>query len=280
MQRIDTATKFANLFGAGKHGFRDGNKAAGIAPTAFNAAWVNSVQEEIAAVVEAAGSGLDAANNGQLLAALKSGGLFDTQAASDSSRKVATTAFVKNLLASLPGDKYLQGLSSYNASTNVMKLAMSDGSTVDVDMTQLVNDAVSSIAVVTASDDASFVNNSSSPASTSWVRGAMLAIAQSAGFDFSYATNGSFIRFPNWLGRYIIQSGIFTTSPTGYSSLTFPVAFGNSLLGFSGVINGSGFALNGVAVNMPLKTLTSVPVAAPTGGGYSSVSISYICVGY
>lgn len=55
MNRIDTATKAVDLFGAGKHGFKDGNVALGIIPTDFNAAWANAVQEEILSVVEAAG---------------------------------------------------------------------------------------------------------------------------------------------------------------------------------------------------------------------------------
>ena len=54
----------------------------------------------------------------------------------------ALHAVIDDALDSLPSDKYLQGLSSYNASTNVMKLAMSDGSTVNVDMTALVSDAM------------------------------------------------------------------------------------------------------------------------------------------
>lgn len=48
-------------------------------------------------------------------------------------------------VAALPADKFLQGLSSYNAATNVLTLAMSDGSTVDVDLTALVADAVASV---------------------------------------------------------------------------------------------------------------------------------------
>lgn len=52
MRRIDTTNKSVNLFGAGKHGFRNGNKAVGINPTEFDADWCNHIQEELAFLVE------------------------------------------------------------------------------------------------------------------------------------------------------------------------------------------------------------------------------------
>jgi len=58
---------------------------------------------------------------------------------------LATCADLADAIAALPADKFLQGLSAYNAATNVLTLAMSDGSTVDVDMTAIVADAVASI---------------------------------------------------------------------------------------------------------------------------------------
>ncbi len=71
MQRIDTATKATDLFGAGKHGFKDGNKGLGIAATELNAAIFNAVQEEICNVIEGQGIILDPSNRAQLDAALK-----------------------------------------------------------------------------------------------------------------------------------------------------------------------------------------------------------------
>jgi len=70
MKRIDTATRAIDLFGPGKDGFKDGDLANGVAPTDFNAAWVNNVQEELASVVEAAGLVLDGATRNQALQAL------------------------------------------------------------------------------------------------------------------------------------------------------------------------------------------------------------------
>ncbi len=55
MFRISTATSAANLFGAGKNGFRDGNLGSGILPTDFNAEFCNAIQEELMGIVETSG---------------------------------------------------------------------------------------------------------------------------------------------------------------------------------------------------------------------------------
>lgn len=77
MFRIDTPNKSVDLFGTGKHGFRDGNKALAIAPTELSAAQQNALQEELAGIVEFAGLALNKANNGQVLEALQR--LIDAQ---------------------------------------------------------------------------------------------------------------------------------------------------------------------------------------------------------
>lgn len=52
------------------------------------------------------------------------------------------TTAIADAIAALPADKFLQGLQSYNATTNVMTLLMNDGTTVHVHMAGLVADAV------------------------------------------------------------------------------------------------------------------------------------------
>lgn len=71
MRRIDTATKAVDLFGAGKHGFKDGDPALAILATKLNAAFFNSIQEEVANLIEASGQTLNGADNTQLLQALQ-----------------------------------------------------------------------------------------------------------------------------------------------------------------------------------------------------------------
>lgn len=58
------------------------------------------------------------------------------------------TAAIADAIAALPADKFLQGLQSYNAATNVMTLLMSDGSTVPVDMSNLIADALDDFVIV------------------------------------------------------------------------------------------------------------------------------------
>lgn len=60
---------------------------------------------------------------------------------------------IETAINGLPADVYVNGLSSYNSATNTLTLSMSDGSTVAVDMTGLVNDAVASVAAVPVATD-------------------------------------------------------------------------------------------------------------------------------
>jgi len=71
MRRISTATKVTDKFGAGKHGFTNGNAVGGVPATDLEDVWFDHMQEEIANVVEWAGITLDGSNRAQLLAALQ-----------------------------------------------------------------------------------------------------------------------------------------------------------------------------------------------------------------
>lgn len=70
MKRISTSTKATDLFGAGKHGWKDGNLVAAVKATDGEADWFNNLQEEVASVIEAAGIALNASVLNQLLQAL------------------------------------------------------------------------------------------------------------------------------------------------------------------------------------------------------------------
>lgn len=71
MQRISTATRVLNKFGAGKDGFTNGNVIGGVPATDLEDGWFDHVQEEIANVVEAAGLVLSGADRTQLLQAIR-----------------------------------------------------------------------------------------------------------------------------------------------------------------------------------------------------------------
>ncbi|WP_413722703.1 gp53-like domain-containing protein [Sodalis sp. RH24] len=70
MHRIDTSTAQVDKFGLGKNGFTSGNPQTGEQATALNSDFFDSIQEELAGVVEAAGLTLNSSNNAQLLAAI------------------------------------------------------------------------------------------------------------------------------------------------------------------------------------------------------------------
>lgn len=71
MKRIDTATRSVDLFGAGKDGFRNSNKGAGISATQVDADWCNHLQEELANVIEGQGIALDPEDRTQLSQAIE-----------------------------------------------------------------------------------------------------------------------------------------------------------------------------------------------------------------
>lgn len=85
----------------------------------------------------------------------------------------------------------------------------------------------SALSVVTTVSDPTFADNSGKPASTGWVRGAMSAIAIAAGFVFSMGATG-YIKFPSWLGGWIVQ-WISSSVIVGGSSFSWPLSFPNNI---------------------------------------------------
>ena len=102
MDRISTATKAVDLFGAGKHGFKDGNLGLGIAPTDFNAAWFNDIQEELIGIIESAGLTPTAGTRTQVSQAIAA--MIAAGSSNDykSSVRAATTANIANLAGGAP----------------------------------------------------------------------------------------------------------------------------------------------------------------------------------
>lgn len=82
-----------------------GNPGIGTSPTKPGPWWYHMITEEQRAVIVAAGLTPDQTNVGQLLAAMRSAGVFQTQAANDRSTKAATTEFA-NPVASLADSGY------------------------------------------------------------------------------------------------------------------------------------------------------------------------------
>lgn len=74
MHRIDTSTAQKDKFGSGKNGFTSGDAQTGVPATEVSAGFLDSIQEEIASVIEDVDSGaaLDKSKNNQLVTAIKS----------------------------------------------------------------------------------------------------------------------------------------------------------------------------------------------------------------
>jgi hypothetical protein len=84
------------------HLFHDADPFNGIQGTVVTAAWLNSVQEEIANAISAAGITLDPAQSNQLLAAIRQlAATVATQPVGDKSSAPATDAFVFSALGGI-----------------------------------------------------------------------------------------------------------------------------------------------------------------------------------
>lgn len=119
------------------------------------------------------------------------------------------------------------------------------------------SELLSSDKVVTPATDAAFADNSGNPASTSWVRGAMSAIATAAGFVFSVNPTG-YIKLPSWLGGFIMQWGSTSSiAVNGSVTTALPLTFPNSHLISLAVLN----TANAAWVGVSSKTLSNVTIA-------------------
>lgn len=104
MRRIDTATKAVDLFGAGKHGFKNGDPALAILATKLNAEFFNSVQEELANLIELSGQTLNSADNTQLYQAVQLlGATLLSKSVAGGSNVTLTTAESRNTIILLTG---------------------------------------------------------------------------------------------------------------------------------------------------------------------------------
>lgn len=250
MQRINTASKAEDLFGPGRHGFKNGDLGLGVAPTDLNAEWFNQVQEELLSVIEASGL-VPAASSTQVRQAIKrmfAGNVkLLTNAGSphtltvDDAGMVLINATAGNVVVNLPAANVLAGLifrfrrtdtatgnsvtvnragadtideggTSFTIASKAMQSIESDGAT--------TWSTISSSVFATAAEAQAFTNTikALSPAT--------LAAAFKGG-NQSIAAAG----FQKWPGDLIFQFGYSTTGP-GVKVL-FPIAFPTAMLGLT-----------------------------------------------
>lgn len=78
-------------------------------------------------------------------------------------------------------------------------------------------------AIITPTNDPTYVNNTSKAASTSWIRSAMATLAITAGFSASFTNNGYF-KLPSWFGSWCLSWATFIT-PTAATPLTVTMPY-------------------------------------------------------
>ncbi len=133
--------------------------------------------------------------------------------------------------------------------------------------------AANTDADVTAVSDPTFVDNSAKAASTSWIRNAMTTLAAAAGFTASFTAAG-YIKFPSWLGGWVVQWGTVTTDGSGLATITFPLTFPTAPLGIS--LQDVGFAVANIDVFCSTLISTSqCSVACATNAGAAQSATAY-----
>jgi hypothetical protein len=113
MDRINGSNVAPDLHGAGKDGWRDGNKALGIPATVVTAEFLNSLQEEVANVIESQGITLDVGDKTQLKQAIErmvKGGDYkaSVRVASTAAINLAAPGANIDSVAMVAGDRFLE----------------------------------------------------------------------------------------------------------------------------------------------------------------------------
>ncbi|WP_199710592.1 gp53-like domain-containing protein [Noviherbaspirillum cavernae] len=298
MRRISTATKVVDKFGAGRHGFTDGNAAGGIWPTDLEAGWFDHVQEEIAGVVEAAGIALDPANRTQLLAALRSAGVFQSPAQFNSSTRPATTEFLKaagfqyasvrsrNATGSLTAADagaliYLDNSSAFtltlpaanslpSGTTFSFKSINSGTHTIQRGGTDSIFPANSPLTslLVRPGQNLTLTSNGSS----TWYAEGSAAFPYDAGFASLLSTPG-YQKLP---GGLILQCGSATITSGGGQSVGFPIAFPTFSVAATCSAHSAGYI---VSAHRPTNVGITVYVY-DYNGVPSSSNIDWMAIGY
>lgn len=314
MDRINTATKAIDLFGPGKHGFKDGDLSLAIQPTDLDAAFFNDLQEEAIGIIEGAGLVPAAGNRTQLRQAIDIMIARATGNDYKASVRVATTAAI-NLaapgatidgIAMVAGDRFLdkdnatpelRGFYIWNGAavaatrtsdadgagemTPGMLVAVEEGTTQADTLWLLTTDGPITIGTTALT----FAQNGSSPFASNAEAQAFSATNKSIspstlgqafkGANQSLSSSG-YQKFP---GGLIIQWGRVTTNGSSDATLTFPVAFPTALL--AAIPGGAGG--NYYAYKETARSLTAVShnlTVSSTGGAAASVTYDIIAIGY
>ncbi|MDP1655724.1 MAG: hypothetical protein Q8K91_12790 [Hylemonella sp.] len=297
MDRISTPTKALDLFGVGKHGFRDGNLGSGILPTDLNAAFFNDWQEEMMTIIEANGFTPTAGLRTQVYQAIQ---FMIATATSGMKVPVRYTTTANVVLSGLgtqaggdwpgamtAGDRVLVKDQATGADCGIYVAAAGPWvRATDADGTnELFPSTVVSVQEGTAFGDSQWMQTTDGTitiGTTALVfarKDSGLSTSNFTGSNQSKATSG-YQKLP---GGLIIQWG-YVSSQIGQASVTWPIAFPNALFtAVSNVADSSGSLINIMTKYVPAASgLTSGTFMlqqsvsnATASGGYSWIAIGW-----
>ncbi len=293
MDRISTGTKAVDLFGAGKHGWKNANLALGTTPTDFNAEWCNAQQEEKMSVIEGAGVVPAAGVFTQLRQALKRmfGGNVTTvnfaaspfQLTADHAGLVLVDAAAGDVMINLPAANVLAGLRY-----EFRRVDTADARTVTVNRTgadaidagditfTLLRQTVQKIAADGVSKWLTATPVAATQAETTAGTNAIKFVAPLTllfGFAASFVNSGGYIKLPAWLGGFMIQWGQdLTVRASGADvTLTYPLAFPTAVFITMVTMRGAGTATLSTEVETTTTFRYTVRNSSIAGANYFAV---------
>jgi hypothetical protein len=262
------------------HKFTDGDPAAGVAATTVTDDWANDVQQEILNVITAAGIVPAKGIQDQLLKAIRgagAAGLFATPPQFDNTTKAATTAFVQRALGSwanvavygvntslTPAD--IGKLVVTNAANLTFNLPFADGSVPDGAMIT-INNTGGGFCNVNPQGGNVLSKLGGTPISPLNIQQGAIAEFHKhgntwvlTGGDVSLQYSPFFASLkggPGWFklpSGFIVEFGSFTTTASGGGTVTWPLAFPGSPLGFAAIGSGGSSTNFSITVGPVTKT--------------------------
>ncbi|WP_431297279.1 gp53-like domain-containing protein [Rahnella sp. PAMC 25559] len=244
MQKIGDVTPTADINGE----WTNGNVAAGAAPTMLDAAWLNSVQRELIAILSAAAIATDPLNDGQVINSLKK--LFLQTSNNLSEIKTAGTAAQLSARANIAAAA-LAGLA-----TQVFSVSTATANAHAVNLLQL-NNAISALSLGNASTKTVGTGANQIPDMN------------------SFTSSTTWFKLPS--GK-IVQTGVFSTTTSGNTIINFPVPFPTACRSIVATQQDTTFP--NIIGCIPLGTTQfRTTTWNYNGGAVSGTSVAYIAIG-